>query len=159
MKTVSLLITSLLFACSLYAQTYINPPFEGKATAMVDIDKIQITKKHTIVYMSCESPETFIYGGWACITRTTYILDVKKKKKYPLTKVKGIPVCPKKYYFTKPGQTLRFKLYFPKLKYDVRHIHIIEDLENVQNPFNFFNVYLKPLASNDDECDKAKDIC
>ncbi len=94
MKTIGLLIISLLFVYHAQAQTYINPPFEGKATAMVDIDKIQITKENTIVYMSCEAPESFIYGGWACITSTTYILDVKRNKKYPLTQVKRIPKSP-----------------------------------------------------------------
>ena len=127
-------------------QTYLNPPFEGKSTAMVDITKIEFTKKYTIVYMSCTTPEEFSLGGWACITRSTYILDVNSKKKHKLIRSKGIPYCPNKYKFSGSYQTINFKLYFPKINYDVRHIHIIEDLSNVTNPFNFYNVYLKPLA-------------
>ncbi len=149
MKLIGLVIASLLFTQNLTAQTYIDPPFEGKSTALVHIDKIKFTKKYTIVYMTCVAPKSFVFGGWACITQSTYIEDVARKKKYELIKVKGIPVCPNKYNFTKDGQAIKFKLFFPKLKYNVRHIHIIEDLkdaQNVQNPFNFFNVYLKPIA-------------
>ncbi|MGB0984712.1 MAG: hypothetical protein ACPG19_11755 [Saprospiraceae bacterium] len=127
-------------------QSYQSPPFEGKSTAMVDITKIEITNKYTIVYMSCTTPEEFSFGGWACITRTAYILDVASNKRLKLIRSKGIPYCPNKYKFSGSHQTIKFKLYFPKINYDVRHIHIIEDLSNIANPFNFYNVYLKPLA-------------
>ena len=146
MKTIVILITSMLIAASISAQTYIAPPFKGKSTSAVDIERIQITKSYTIVHMKCTSPESFIGGGWACITNTTYIQDIARNKKYTLLKVKGIPQCPRKYNFTKPGQTIRFKLYFPRIRYDVRRIHIIEDMNDVANPFNFFDVYLKPVA-------------
>lgn len=136
----------IAFSNSLQAQTYINPPFKGKSTSLVDIEKVEFVGKYTIVHMKVVAPESYIFGGWACITRSTYIEDVKRGKRYRLIKVKGIPVCPEKYMFTRPGQVLRFRLYFPKLKYNVNHIHIIEDLYDVQNPFNFFNVYLRPLA-------------
>ena len=39
-----------------------------------------------------------------------------------------------------------FKLYFERVRHNVRQIHLIEDLEDVANPFNFFNIYLKPVA-------------
>lgn len=128
-------------------QTYINPPFEGKSTSMVDIQKIEITKEFTIVHMSCTTPDEEIFSGWtACIMRTTYLYDVKRKVRHRLVKARGIPYCPDQYYFTGPGQKIVFKLYFPPIRYDVRHIHIIEDVQDLQNPFNFFNVYLQPLA-------------
>jgi hypothetical protein len=146
MRLLFLLVCIVGLLPSTFGQTYINPPFEGKSTAMVDISKIEFTKKHTIVYMTCTTPKEFALGGWACITRTSYILDVAANKKYELIRSKGIPYCPNKYKFSGSYQTVKFKLYFPRIKHDIRHIHIIEDLSNTTNPFNFFNVYLKPLA-------------
>lgn len=147
MKIINLLTTILLFfAVSLSAQTYIEPIYKGKSTSAVDVDKVEITKTYTIVHMSCTAPEEFVYGGWACLTNTSYIQDIDTKKTYSLIKVKGIPTCPNKYNFTKPGQTIHFKLFFPPVRHNVRKINIIEDLDNVANPFNFFNVLLKPLA-------------
>ena len=143
------LLLLLVTCCAVPAisQTYLSPPFEGKATAMVDIYKIEITKKYTIVYMSCTTPKEFAEGGWACISLGTYIEDVDKKKRYEMIKSKGIPYCPNKYRFTGSAQTIKFKLYFPKLRYSVRHIHVVEDVKELQNPFNFYNIYLEPLAN------------
>jgi hypothetical protein len=146
MKTLGLLLTIILFTITLNAQTYIKPPFKGQSTAAVGIDKIEITETHTVVHMSCTAPKEFTYGGWACITNSTYIEDIKTKKKYNLIKVKGIPQCPNKFNFSEPGQTIHFKLYFERINHSVRNINIIEDLKDVANPFNFFNVYLKPIA-------------
>ena len=146
MKTLGIVLTIILFSLNLNAQTYIKPPFKGQSTSAVQIGKVQITKTHTIVHMSCSAPDEFIYGGWACFTNTAYIQDAKTKKKYNLIKVKGIPQCPYKFNFSKPGQTIYFKLYFERVRYNVRSIHLIEDLNDVANPFNFFDVYLKPIA-------------
>ena len=131
MKTLGIVLTIILFSLNLNAQTYIKPPFKGQSTSAVQIGKIQITKTHTIVHMSCSAPDEFIYGGWACFTNTAYIQDAKTKKKYNLIKVKGIPQCPYKFNFSKPGQTIYFKLYFERVRYNVRSIHLIEDLNDV----------------------------
>ena len=146
MKTLGIVLTIILFSLNLNAQTYIKPPFKGQSTSAVQIGKVQITKTHSIVHMSCSAPDEFIYGGWTCFTNTAYIQDAKTKKKYNLIKVKGIPQCPYKFNFSKPGQTIYFKLYFERVRYNVRSIHLIEDLNDVANPFNFFDVYLKPIA-------------
>jgi hypothetical protein len=146
MKTLGILFTIILLSLNLTAQTYMQPPFTGQSTSAVQIGKVQITKTHTIVHMSCTAPDEFVYGGWACFTNSAFLEDVKTKKKYKLIKSRGIPKCPNQFNFSKPGQTIRFKLYFERVRHNVRNIHIIEDLNNVANPFNFFNVYLKPVA-------------
>ncbi len=146
MKTLGILFTIVLFSLNLSAQTYIKPPFKDQSTSAVKIGKVQITKTHTIVHMSCSAPDEFVYGGWACFTSTAFIQDVETKKKYKLIKSRGIPQCPAKFNFSKPGQTIYFKLYFERVRHNVRNIHLIEDLNDVANPFNFFNVYLQPVA-------------
>ena len=146
MKTLGILFTIVLFSLNLSAQTYIKPPFKDQSTSAVKIGKVQITKTHTIVHISCSAPDEFVYGGWACFTSTAFIQDVETKKKYKLIKSRGIPQCPAKFNFSKPGQTIYFKLYFERVRHNVRNIHLIEDLNDVANPFNFFNVYLQPVA-------------
>lgn len=144
MKKISTLITLIfVFAISLTAQTYINPPFEEAKTPAVDIKKVEITKNYTIVTFVCTAPETFVYGGWACASPDMYIEDIDRKKKYYIQKAKGIPMCPDKHTFTKPGESIRFQLYFPKLRHDVRNINIVEHAEN---GFTFYKIYLKPVA-------------
>lgn len=136
----SIIILSILFfATVVNAQTYLKPKYEKRTNNRVEIDKIQITKTRTIVSFTYTSE----FAGHACIDQAMYIQDVKTKKKYPLVKAVGIPICPEQRVFADKGHTFKFKLIFPKVPYSVRYVNLVEDMTN---GFNFINVYLKPLA-------------
>ncbi len=134
--TVAILAVTTTIALT---QTYIKPKYQKRGNPRVELEKVQITKKYTIVYCTYTSTSE----GHACVDKDMYIKDLASKKTYPLIKAVGISICPKRKNFKKAGHRFKFKLYFPKVKYNVRNIHIIE---NVPNAFNFVKVHLQPVA-------------
>lgn len=134
--TVAILLVTTTIALT---QTYIKPKYEKRGNPRVELEKIQITKKFTIVYCTYTARSE----GNACVDKGMYIKDLASKKTYPLIKTEGISICPRQKLFNKAGYTFHFKLYFPKIKHNVKYIHIIE---NIPNAFNFVKVHLVPAA-------------
>ena len=124
---------------STFGQIYIKPKYERRANSRVGITKIQITKKHTIVY--CKYTSTF--SGHACVSPKMFIEDLKTKKRYKLIKTEKIPLCPKQYMFSEAGHKFDFVLYFERVPHSVRYINMIEDMAN---GFNFYKIFLEPVA-------------
>ncbi len=140
MKSIIIVVSILFLANMTFAQTYINPQYEKRTNTRVDIDKIEITTKYTIVSFTYKSE----FSGHACVDEAMYIQDIKTGKKYNLIKAVGIPVCPERKVFSEKGYEFSFRLYFPKVPYSVRYVNLVEDMHN---GFNFLKVYLKPLAN------------
>lgn len=125
------------------AQTYLKPKYAARALKEVEITKIEITDKYTIVSFHFESEGgTFELGGWIALDKNMYIKNALTHKKYYLIKAHNIPILPQRIDFQ--GKYSRsFKAYFPPISPATKTMHIIEE---ATNGFNFYKIRLKPLA-------------
>lgn len=124
------------------AQVYINPTYGAKSLKEVEITKIEITSKYTIVHFYFDSKDKYPYGGWIALSKNMYIKNAKTHKKHYLIKAGNIPILPKKLDF-KGRYKRKFKAYFPPINPATEMIHIIEE---ATNGFNFYKIKLKPIA-------------
>ncbi|MFK7949996.1 MAG: hypothetical protein AB8G11_20570 [Saprospiraceae bacterium] len=139
-----LLVTLFSFCVAIItnAQVYIKPTYGAKSLKEVEITKIEITNKYTIVHFYFDSKDKYPYGGWIALSKNMYIKNAKTHKKHYLIKSSNIPLMPKRLDFT--GRYKRkFKAYFPPINPATEMIHIIEETEN---GFNFYKIKLKPIA-------------
>lgn len=141
-KVVLLLILLGNFIQTIDAQTYINPKYAARSLKDVDITKIEITDKYTIVHFYFDSKTSFQMGGWIALAKNMYIKNAKTHKKYYLIKASNIPILPERLEFNGPYKR-RFKAYFPSIDPATKEMHIIEE---ATNGFNFYKIKLKPLA-------------
>ncbi|MFK7948408.1 MAG: hypothetical protein AB8G11_12530 [Saprospiraceae bacterium] len=125
-----------------FAQVYTNPEYNGKSNSHIEILKVTITDKYTIVEFRHENP--YEYGGYVNIFPQTCI-RTNKGEKFKLQKVKNIPVAPYRHHFYKKGEVLRFKLFFPSINPSTKSIDIIES-EGDSRAFNFYKIKLTPMA-------------
>lgn len=137
---IGLLLTSVSYFSD--AQIYLNPKYGAKSLKEVEITKIEITSKYTIISFSFDSKDAYQYGGWIALSKKMYIKDAKTHKKKYLIKASNIPLLPKKINFQ--GRYKRkFKAYFPPISPSTQMIHIIEE---ATNGFNFYKIKLKAMA-------------
>lgn len=138
-----LFITLLFFTSSIVnAQVYINPTYGAKSLKEVEITKIEITSKYTIIHFYFDSKDKYPYGGWIALSKNMYIKNAKTHKKHYLIKSDNIPLLPNRLDFTGRYKR-RFKAYFPPINPATEMIHIIEE---ATNGFNFYKIRLKPIA-------------
>ena len=139
-----LLIGCLFFSFSIIsnAQVYMNPTYGAKSLKEVEITKIEITDRYTIVHFYFDSKDAYPVGGWIALSKKMYIKNAKTHKKHYLIKASNIPTLPKRLDFSGP-YTRRFKAYFPPISPATETLHIIEE---ATNGFNFYKIKLKPIA-------------
>ena len=133
---------SLLTIQNSFGQTYTRPVYEGRSISEIEILKITINDKYTIV--ECEHTNQYS-SGWAAAMPNTFIRVSDEVTKYELIKTYKIPVFPKKHHYYKVGDKLRYKLYFPPINPSVKYLDIIE-IEGSSKAFNFYRIKLKPIA-------------
>lgn len=124
------------------AQIYLNPTYGAKSMKQVEITKIQITDKYTIISFSFDSKGEYVNGGWISLSKNMYIKDATTHKKHYLIKAYNITVLPEKIEFSGKYQR-KFKAYFPSINPGTKMIHIIEE---ATNGFNFYKITLKPIV-------------
>lgn len=125
-----------------FGQVYNRPVYEGRSIKEIEILKITINDRYTIV--ECEHINMYS-RGFVTAMPNTFIRISGKAQKYELIKTYKIPVFPIKYYYKKVGEKLRYKLYFPPINPSVEYLDIIE-IEGFDKAFNFYKVKLKPIA-------------
>lgn len=126
-------------------QVYTDLTYDGKGNPHLEITKITITDKYTIVDFIHYNP--YAYGGWTHIMPNTFIRTPQTKEKLTLIKAQGIPIAPHRHIYKKVGETLRFRLYFPPINPSTEKLDIIESEGiNTDKAFNFYKVRLKPIA-------------
>lgn len=129
-------------AASVFGQVYVNPKYTRKSNPHIEVLKITITDKYTIVEFKHTNP--YEYGGYCNIFPET-VIRTDKGKKFKLQKVKNIPVAPYRHNYDKKGESLRFKLYFPPINPATKSIDIVE-FEGNRQAFNIYKIKLKPMA-------------
>jgi hypothetical protein len=120
-----------------YSQTYNNPNISLKSHETLEILKIDISSKSTLISFSVENKRN--EGGSFCADKKIYLI-YPDGSRLNLTKAQNIPVCPDTYSFKNVGEKLFFTLEFPPLKSDTKWIDIIEDCSS--NCFWFYGVTL-----------------
>ena len=89
------------------------------------ITQIRIQDSQTIIDFECGNakPEGGFYEYFQIDKSAVIIVDGKR---YQVTKVGGIKISPEKTYFTRPNETIRFKLYFPAINKTARVLDFVE---------------------------------
>lgn len=136
MKRVLFFILGIAAWLSLDSQSLIQPNYGLKSHETLEISKIEINGKNTLIYMSIENR---IYGGSFCADKNIYLIypDESRTK---LISAKGIPACPDTYKFRAPGEKLDFVLLFPPLKSGTEWVDLVEECS--ENCFSFYGITL-----------------
>ncbi len=103
-----------------FSQEIIKPNF-AFASHPMGVESILLERNATVVELSIKNKSA---TGFFCADRNISIIDILRSKEYLLRKSVGIPVCPTTYKFSYVGEVLKFKLFFPSLKYSVKYIDI-----------------------------------
>lgn len=140
-KILFVTLFTFCIAAATNAQVYINPTYDAKSLKEVEITKIEITNKYTIVHFYFDSGDKYPLG-WIALSKNMYIKNAKTHKKHYLIKAYNIPILPEKLHFEGPYKR-KFKAYFPSINPGTEMIHIVEE---ATNGFNFFKIKLKPIA-------------
>ena len=133
------LIVWLIVVCAnhIHSQTYDKPNYALKSHETLEISKIEISAKATMVYLSVVNKRS--EGGNFCADKKIYLITPDGSR-LNITRTYDIPVCPETYKFKSVGEKLQFRLEFPPLKSGTKWIDIIEDCSS--NCFWFYGITL-----------------
>lgn len=126
MKKTAFLLLYLFVALTCGAQSR-RPNFSSKSHPTMFIEGIQKVLKMTVVNVSIKNELS--EGAWFCADKNIVLNDPLTGKSYPLTRAENIPVCPQQHHFTRKGEILKFKLYFPELPAGTKYVDLIEKCE------------------------------
>ncbi len=139
----SLMTMALLIIIQLAnAQTITNPSINSRDENSLNIDKIELKENSTILYCTHTSPSTYKNGGWVRIEPNIILKEAYGSRRYRLIKAEGIPLSPEKFTYSYIGQTLSFRLIFPKVANDINLIDLIE-CQDSRNCFNFYGIKIR----------------
>lgn len=117
MKTISLLLFTLILTAATFAQKVIEQPYYGISTqADLQITKIELTDTSTILHFHIR----YRPGFWISIPKETYIQPVGSEKKMFITATEGIPLG-ERYTMPESGEK-SYSLIFPKTEEPVKKI-------------------------------------
>lgn len=145
----SLFLTIAIFAITQItnSQTIINPSINSRDEYSLNIDKIELTEYSTIIYCTHTAPDAYENGGWVSIEPNIILKETYGSRRYKLVKAEGIPLSPNKFTYSFKGQTLSFRLIFPRIGSDISLIDLIE-CQNSSNCFNFYGIKIKAIPHN-----------
>ena len=130
---------------TIHAQTIHSPRIDRAGP--IQIDKMERTDQHTVLYATYTASERFAKGGWVNLSGSTYLLDRWRNKKYYILRAEGIPLQPERHYFDYAGQSLSFRLIFPRLPTNVSKVDLIECPDR-HDCFNTYGIYLTEEADS-----------
>lgn len=142
MKSILILLALFTVSAALFPQSFIQPNYGLKSHETLEISKIEINGKNTLIYMSIENR---IQGGSFCADNDIFMIypDGSRAK---LISASGIPACPDSYKFRAVGEKLDFVLQFPALREGTSWIDIVEECS--ENCFSFYGVTLDNDLNN-----------
>ncbi len=136
-KTISALLFLLCGNINAYTQIFENPVFDKTDVPEFHIEKVTINKDFTIIQCTYEAEAS----SWANISDSTYLLDTKTNKSYPLQKSEGFPFAPEQRTFIF-AERCEVKLFFPSFNPEGK-LNLIE-----KKDARAFNVYGIDLNSH-----------
>ena len=127
----------VIYTTLAHSQTIDKPIIALKSHETLDILKIEITSKTTLIWLSVENRRD--QGGNFCADKNIYLIypDGSRQK---LTRAINIPVCPDSYIFKSIGEKLQFTLEFPPIKPGTKWIDLVEECTDYC--FSFYGVCL-----------------
>jgi hypothetical protein len=128
---------------TIHAQTIHSPRIDR--VGPIQIDKIEHTDQHTVLYATYTASDRYLDRGWTNVSGSTYLLDRWRGKKYYILRAQGIPMQPERHYFDYAGQSLSFRLLFPRLPSNVSKVDLIECPDR-EDCFNTYGIYLTEEA-------------
>jgi hypothetical protein len=134
---VSFLLLFSVGGVNIYSQIFDKPNYALKSHETLEISKIEISAKATMVYLSVVNKRS--EGGSFCADKKIYLITPDDSR-LNITRAYDIPVCPETYKFKSVGEKLQFRLEFPPLKPGTKWIDIIEDCSS--NCFWFYGITL-----------------
>lgn len=151
MRKIIFLGILLLILSNAFSQTVYNPTINKTDETTLTIDKIELTSTSTIIYCTHTAPEGYEKGGWVRIEPSIFLKESYGNRRYKLLKAEGVPLSPNRFNYSYSGQTLSFRLVFPKIDSDIDLVDLIE-CPNDNNCFNFYgvkirNTYTQPYNS------------
>ncbi len=133
MKKILIIILNIIIIQNSISQIIEKPNFAERTHPTLVIDKIEITDKQTIVYLTVTNE---IANGWFCADKNISIKNSFGSETYKIIKSENIPVCPNQHKFNLIGETLSFKLYFSTLSKSIKYIDITENCNDACFHFN-----------------------
>lgn len=127
-KIYILFLLILCLSITIKAQVYDNPIAGKQSHPELEITQIKITDTETIISLKITNKRD--NGGWFCADKDIYIKNSNGIEKFQLMRSENIPTCPNQHEFAIAGETLEFKLYFPKIPTDIMFIDLVEDCNN-----------------------------
>jgi hypothetical protein len=138
MKKQLLILIVLMVTHTIFAQKVIENPNYISGNISGKVTRIEVKENETILHFQAKIP----VGSWIYIPSESYIEDSSKKgKRLYITKTDGI-VMDKRHTIVNNDE-LRYKLYFPALDKDVKHINFGES----NNGGNWF-IFKLDLTNN-----------
>jgi hypothetical protein len=138
MKTPILIILQLLFLNAIPAQLIEHPVVEEKSHPTLTIVKIEKVESETVFHMAIVN--MLAEGGWFCIDKAVKVKSIETGEEIKIQRSEGLPLCPDAHRFSKIGEELSFRLYFPALPDEIIEIDLIEDCDD--NCFYFKGIVL-----------------
>jgi len=132
------LIIVLISVLNIKAQIYNNPIAGKQSHPEMEITRIEVNNKNTIVSIKVTNKRN--EGGWFCADKSIYIKNSKGTELYQLINSENIPICPNQYEFKKVGEVLEFQLIFPKISGNIKFLDLIENCNNAC--FSFTGIIL-----------------
>ncbi|GAA3648871.1 hypothetical protein [Flavivirga jejuensis] len=121
MKKRLLILFIIIFSINTYGQKVIHKPDCIYSNISGEIEKVELTEKETILHFHVRKPR----GGWIYIPSATYIeSSLTNEGRLYVIKGEGVGVA-EKYYLSRTAE-IRYKLYFPALRKDVKEINYDE---------------------------------
>jgi len=134
MKALIISLITLFFHAQSVAQTIVKPVVGAKSHSSLSIQRVERSALSTIIYLSVKNQTT---GGWFCADRNIYIENAENEAdRYDILQSEGIPTCPERHQFSKQGEVLNFKLFFPVLPKGIIKINLVEDCADACFFFN-----------------------
>ena len=144
-------LLSLIFPINIGAQITYFPDLNKQDLDEVFIKKVEITEQFTII--------DFYYRpdgeAWICLDKTFYITPSRVSDLAYMIMAENITVCPKMQRIGSAYEDLEFRVWFPKLKRNIRKIDVVEDKRDRQG-INFYGVSIingqeKPIPDSLDQ--------
>jgi hypothetical protein len=140
MKQSLLFVTAFFVLLGINAQKIVENPSYLSGNINGKITKIELTDKETIFHFAVRRT-----GGWFSIPKETYIEDSSTGERLYVVKAEGIKLNEKNQM--SPAIEKKFKLFFPPLEKDVKHINYGE----ANKGGNWFIYKLDVTESRDEE--------
>jgi len=146
MKQLLLILFTIIIAQNLFSQTIEKPNFAERTHPTLVIDKIEMTDKQTVVYLTVTNE---IANGWFCADKNISLKNSLGSETYKIIKSENIPICPNQHKFNIIGETLSFRLYFPTISKSIKYLDITENCNDAC--FHFNGVVLDPTLNSEIE--------